>query len=513
MQIGEWLARDPVAQKYIPKGARDWMLQYFGNARGALSPTTVGSAISHYFYLSSLGLNIGSASKNVMQNFITTAAMLGPDKAMKGFGVVTGRMGKFATLAGKEGAEEAMKKVFPEYVEMIGTDPDLASQLLSDNLLASTRPAFTGAKTATEKIKGGMMLPFAASEKFNRLWSFYTGLDAAKKSGLALDQAKVFGRDLVQRTQFPGGPLGIPSGLLNIPSPLRQFAHFPLRYGSFLHDSMSFGEDPTRASLGTIGRALAISAGMYEVGKGMLGTDLSGGLMLGALPSPSFEGQPFYPFPLVPPAVGMVGSVVQGIHTGDYDKLKQASAMMVPAGLALRRASKALSPKYAKYNEKTPDGKIPLFNDKGTLIGSYSPWQLTKKAIGLTDIDQQGEQQMAGWLLAQRDRIREYRSKYLDELANNNISGAQTINDQFKKQYPQLGEMQVRKSDIRAVTNRRQVSRLHRIVKGIPSEYRPLFQKVVGDASFASMVTDLNENPQVQQLQQLITPPMPDMQY
>jgi hypothetical protein len=207
--------------------------------------------------------------------------------------------------------------------------------------------------------------------------------------------------------------------------------------------------------------------------------------------------------------LGTIGSAVQAVDTGDYSKAGQAGAMLVPGGLAIRRAYRAIGPKFAKYSEKTEEGKVPLYNDKGTLIGAYSPWQLTKKAIGLSDLDAQGEQQMAGWLLAQRDRIREYRAKYLEALANSDTRGAQDISDAFTKQYPQLGELQVKKSDIKAVTNRRQVSRLNRIVKGIPGEYRPMFEKVMGDASFASMIQDLDKSPDVQTIQNYLTPPMP----
>ncbi len=42
-----------------------------------------------------------------------------------------------------------------------------------------------------------------------------------------------------------------------------------------------------------------------------------------------------------------------------------------------------------------------------------------------------------------------------------------------------------------AIENRRQVSRLHRIEKGLPKAYRPIFQRVMGEASLSTITADI----------------------
>jgi len=55
---------------------------------------------------------------------------------------------------------------------------------------------------------------------------------------------------------------------------------------------------------------------VYEFGEKYDGVDLSSGLATGALPLPQMEGSPFYPFPIVPPAVSVLGSAVMSIDQG-----------------------------------------------------------------------------------------------------------------------------------------------------------------------------------------------------
>jgi ribosomal protein S20 len=100
----------------------------------------------------------------------------------------------------------------------------------------------------------------------------------------------------------------------------------------------------------------------------------------------------------------------------------------------------------------------------------------------------------AKWLVSQRDRIRTYRRDYTMALFQNDTAKAEKINREFQKVYPELGKIQIKKSDITALENRRQISRLQRISKGISSSYRPLFEQVIGEASLGKMTEDIQMN-------------------
>jgi len=113
---------------------------------------------------------------------------------------------------------------------------------------------------------------------------------------------------------------------------------------------------------------------------------------------------------------------------------------------------------------------------------------LTKKAMGIAGNDVRGEQDAMNWLLRQRDRIRAYRREYLEAMTNNDKGQMDSLQKDFAKQYPKFGPLQVKKADIKAVQNRRQLSRLYRTLKGFPAEYREEFQRVVDGAAFASIV-------------------------
>lgn len=83
----------------------------------------------------------------------------------------------------------------------------------------------------------------------------------------------------------------------------------------------------------------------------------------------------------------------------------------------------------------------------------------------------------------------------MDALYRNETGTAQKISKEFAKKYPELGPLQVKKSDIRGQDQRRTVTRLNRILKGFPKEYRPLFQDMVNSSVSERMVSDLESMP------------------
>jgi len=512
-KVHQFVSTHPMVDKLLGPKGKNWVMNYTGDATRSLSAEGLGANVSHWFHLSTLGANISPASKNSLQTLITTLNVVGAKGMYRGLKGVPGGGGALAkmqnyikaiTVDGKT-TKAAFRTAFPEYVADMGDASQIVESLLAGDIAKEgfARKLISGG--AWEKVKTAMLMPFSTSEGFNRIITYYAGRNqhlyqnahklagasSAVKDAIFREAGKV-GQTLTMTTQFTGGPLGIPKALINVWAPWRQFMHFPTRMGALLHGSLRMGPDPAKMDWGTIGRTLAGSTAMYVGARNLLGVDLSAGLMTGALPVPVYEGAPFYPWPLVPPLAGVIGTGAKALLTGETKDLGAMAGLLVPGGIAARKAYRTLHPKYADYKNKTPDGRIPIYNNKHALIGAMTPLQLTLKALGLRPSGVAAEQGASQWLLAQREKIRAYRRDYLQALMENDNHKAGEIQREWTKAYPELGPLQVKKSDIRALSNRRQISRLHRIERGLPSAYRPLFSQILGEASLANITQDID---------------------
>ena len=512
-KVHQFVTTHPMVDRLLGPKGKDWVTKYTGDTTRSLSAEGLGANISHWFHLSTLGANISPASKNSLQTLITTLNVVGPRGMYRGLKGVPGGPGALAKMQNYVKAvvvdgkttKAAFRTAFPEYVKDMGDASQIVESLLAGDIAKEgfARKLISGGMW--EKVKTAMLMPFSTSEGFNRIITYYAGRNqhlyqnAHKLAGATsavkdaiFNEAGRVGQTLTMTTQFTGGPLGIPKALINVWTPWRQFMHFPTRMGGLLHGSLRMGPDPSKLDWGTIGRTLAGSTAMYVGARNLLGVDLSAGLLTGALPVPVYEGAPFYPWPLVPPAMGVIGTGAKALLTGETRDLGAAAALLIPGGIAARKAYRTFHPKYADYQNKTPDGRIPIYNNKHALIGAVTPLQLTLKALGLRPSGVAAEQGAARWLLAQREKIRAYRRDYLQALMENDNHKAEEVQREWTKAYPELGPLQVKKSDIRALENRRQISRLHRIEKGLPSAYRPLFSQILGEASLANITRDID---------------------
>ena len=512
-KIYNWLKETPIAEQTLGKKTKDWLLGYFGNTSGSLSAEGIGAKVAHSFYLSTLGLNISPASKNLLQNYLTTMNTpgIGPQGMYRGLMGAVGQEGALAKMGrylkditSGVGTKAAFRKAFPEYVDDMGDASQIVESLLAGDVAKEGLGKMIGVKGRWDQVKTAMLLPFSTSEGFNRIVGYYSGRNshlfhnAGKLAGASsevrkslLAEAGQVGQSLTMTSHFTGGPLGIPKALVNLWAPWRQFMHFPMRFAGFLQGSLRLGADPNKLDWGTVGRTLAGSTGAYIAARNLAGVDISSGLMAGALPVPNYEKAPFYPFPLVPPVLSVAGEGVKALLTGSPERLGSAASMLIPGGIAGRKVYRTFSPRFADYKNRTPDGRIPVYNDKYSLIGTFSPMQLTLRALGLKPADVAAEQGAAQWLLSQRERLRGFRRDWLQALMENDNRQADKINQDFQKVYPELGPLQVKKSDIKAIENRRQISRIHRIEKGLPSAYRPLFSQMLGEATLGTITQDI----------------------
>lgn len=495
-----WLAQDGKFQKAVPDKMRNWLMEGLSGARTGFSEKSLGGRIASLYYASTLGLNLSPAAKNLMQPWITTVNITGPVPMGQAIQTVSKKMNVFMQNVTKLGVDKAFEKAFPEYVKEFGSEGIASAMAAGDITMEGMGASIAKATASTySKITKGMMLPFAGSEKINRIWSFYAFHNQALNQKMG-EAAGEYARNMTQFTQMPGGVLGQSKLTRGMWTPFRQYSHFPLRYMEYLMGSTRMGPDPNVLSTGILGRTLMTSAAVWTGGKNLLGMDLSPGLMMEAVPGPSFKGTPFYPMPFVPPFIGTLGAVGAAALGGDTGYLKDVAKMHVPGGLGLSRSYRALSPKYADYKNRTADGRIPLYNEQGMLTSSVTPLQLTMRALGLQETDQVAEKQLTQYLLRHREEIRDWRRRYLDAVVSNNLEKAERINKQFQRKYPQLEPLKVRKVDIKAVMDRRTQSRIERIMRGFRAEDRPLFQSMLDQSVVGHMSQRLDEDPSARAL-------------
>jgi len=500
------LLHTKVVEKLMPKNLRLKLIGVFSGEQGYIDDRTIGGKIASLLYGSALGLNMSPVSKNLFQPFIITLNVVGPEPMRRGLIRVSGGLKRAVAdavkesskLGWKEAWESAFKKEFADYVREFPLE-HISEAMAAGDIMKESKIAGSMAKDiargAYEKVMKVFMAGFSGSEKWNRLLTFYSGQAAGLRDGLSLSGANMVGRTLNEMNNFTGGVAGIPGRLRGAWAPFRQFMHFPLRFSEWMYQSLRMGPDPTSISTGILGRTIIGSTAAYTLAKN-LGVDISAGLAFSALPYPEYEQSPFYPFPLVPPAVSIGGEIVRAVATGDYKGVPgKVGAMLVPGGLASRRMWRTWAPKYADWKTRTPDGRVPVYNDKGMLINSQTPFQLFMRGLGIRPSGPQAEQDLVRYLLSQRDEIRQRRRDYLEALMDNDLEKARKVNESFEKKYPGLGPIKVKKSDIRAVRNRKTISRLDRILKGFPKEYRPLFQAMIEQSQLTELAQTINQSP------------------
>jgi hypothetical protein len=494
---GEWKAaqakwlKTPAATKLIPADARNFLVQQLED-RSSLELEAVGHGINEYLYLSTMGVNLGPASKNVLQNPLTFWNLpgMGPGAWVQGVGETFKRgMAYLGDVMNGKNPSKAFASRFDDFVRIMGPNAGIVERMFGTE--TPYAQLATGKPTLASRLSAVAMAPFKFTELWaNRMPAFY----GAKAKGLAWNlgesAAEKMAGTVVDLSHFTGGAMSMPSVALEAWAPWRQFLQFPSRFMDLIGTSMQMGA-AGRRDLGTLSRMLATSAGVYTVGKDVLGTDLSQGLMFGALPLPQYSNAPFYPFPFVPPAVQMLGNVVQGIATGAAKPIEDTATLLVPGGLALRRLYRTIGSKRADYANRTPDGRIPVYNDQGGLVGAYTPLQLTLRAVGIMPRDVAAETGAAQWLAKQRDQIRGYRKTWLDAMMENDSVKQEQVQTEFQSRYPELGPLQIKKSDINAVRQRRETTRVNRILRGFPSAYKPLFGSIVQQAELGPFTQNL----------------------
>lgn len=457
----------------------------------------LSSFLTEQIHLGALGGNIGTAVRNLPQSVFAPAAVVGVRSTLAGHRSVLSKLPALASEWKKAygethnldaAMEQALGVVFPEF--KVRHHEQYSK--LRDMSVDTSSKFRSSAKSAFEKGKDVSMIPFTASELYNRLATWETGLHKALKDGLSQKEAYDFASKLIHFTQYPGGVTGTPHGLLRLNPVLRQFSQFGFRTVDLLWSSMGFpagGKTPYLKSLerftgarlnpGTLGRLAMLSGAGYELAKGALGLDISSSIPWSGVPQPAFEGSPFYPSPFVPPILGMAGKTAMLLNDGEFRQIPGALAPLVPAGVAMNRLYKTVSPTYTKWSRRGPDGKVPVMDKNGRLVASYTPAQLLAKAMGVNLISTEQESEMVNYLIKQRDILSTYRRDYTQAVVTNDLDKANKIKADYQKRYPQLPPLQMKKTDIKNYQRRNEMSRIQRTLNSLPKDARDMFSAAI----------------------------------
>lgn len=519
----EWAA-DLVGHMPIPDKTKEALI------KPLLMPKTgssmrFSSQATKLLYGNTLGLNVVSPAKNLLQNIITTYPTIGTKYLAEGIDETMAGFKRYMTyIKNGEHPIAARNRAWPNFST---ADIDIGQKQAGSALLDIASDGEMGIKgigkfnEITDAVQEKMLTMFTASERFNRMVAYHGARAKAlkelpgkrimdpfleqevlvPKSGAVLNNAADrFASEVTKMTQYGGGPLNTPAGLLTgtFRHPLlRMYMQFPARTLQFAAGPATMMGGGGKRNFGGLGRMMLGSSAAYYAGKTLLGTDLSPSLMFGAMPALGDEGSPFGVWPLVSPALQLAGNTAQGIASGDPKHFQESLPLLLPGGVQLARmstlwepAAKAFGRPYADYENRTEDGRIPIYTANGSLQGTYSPIQLWARAVGIGDM--YGPQEIAAMqvLVKNRDRIRGYRRDYLEKLILHNNPGAATaINKEYQQAFPGFGPIQIKESDINALQLRMEVPRLERILETLPKELRPAFNQLVA-VSFGNKASE-----------------------
>jgi hypothetical protein len=491
------LESSPGLRKILGDSATDSLVAGMKSSKGAFSILNLERKAAGYFYLSTLGLNPGSALKNTLQLVLTTGPVIGYRTAAAGLGEAMRKSHKYFALRlgpRKFGHDKALRSAYPEFGEAGLVASPLTEEAITNTLVNAHEIAAlpSGVTKTADKVKRAMMSMFAASETTVRLASFEAGMIHARRAKMPIEAAIEFSRRLVEKTQFLTGPQNTPFFLVDRSPLVRQLAQFPLRMLEFATvTAMSLGSgaiDPRTgkemnflgANPGTFARMIAGSIIAMELGEAM-DWNVGDALIGGALPSFQPAGKVLAPIPVVPPFFQILGATGIGLGSGDFSELARSTPLLIPGGTSMFRvmglvpgvpgdagrvAAKAFERTYADYSQPAPDGRIALFSGRGTLKGFYRPWEIVKYGLGVKGGDIEKESLLLETLVKNRDQIREARQTYMDARFRNNAAEANQIMEGFKQRFG--FNLPVTEKDMKAMQLRRQMTRLEQVVRTMP---------------------------------------------
>ncbi len=460
------------------------------------------ASMARWFYVTHLGLNMGSVLNNLTQPLVTTARWVGGGDLLRGYGRAFRqyfdyvedrlRLGAHVTPEAREALHRKHFRLFDE----LGLAENSAFELLDSTLQKTGLFRSGGPGSRFDRFTAFMMGPFQNTEIFNRLVTAEAFAAKAERLGKPLTDPLVRAeiRRGVMESQFGASLLNTPAAFLDrrsfLSNPLvKQFLQFPTRMFTSVFEIGATAGGTDSAALGIlrdIARGTGISAIGYETLKAF-NVDASD---VGFLESSSqlftgFVDERDGPLP-VPPVISIASDTAKLLTGQDNDFFKYTLPRLVPGGLALSRALNVLPDisggnptiselvpqrRVARWDMRTPDGLVPVFDTQGRFLEMQDGLQLLMGGLGLDMGAYRDRAQLDRFLLTQREEISRVRREFRRRLFANDYRGARELQDKFRRRFG--FELRLKRAEIIRDQKLRSVARVERILDQLPPEIRP----------------------------------------
>lgn len=541
----EWLAKSPMFNWATDPNT------LFGRAKASMesfaaSPASLASAramsggIASYLYKTHLSLNMFSVLGQMLQTPSFLLPTLGADawwQGVKKAGQQLNAYAKERTTLPPNISQAERRALLQKHIPLSNVDGrDLLA--ITDDLLDSIDGSIIKSRLQAQRRPGMLewalleapMKFFEKAEVFNRIATGEATQFAMRRATMKPGAGGIMGyrrgvvggavnemdqiEQMVGFVNYGATPLNTPMalaspsnplfGIINLASaPIRQFVTFPLRsmlYPMTVSPILGGGKrefglgrfgGPSweiNATVGDFMRIMGTGAVIYEVGKNMLGADLSqqlGGQALTDYPQKILSGKVG---DLLPPIVDIPLDTVAGILQFDDEKLGNTVARLVPSGVALQRLSYML-PKlpdlpgveiqreYADWGSMREDGTVPIYRSDGTLMEFRGGIGTILRGIGADMGRFKDDREAVAFLIRNRDRMVQMKSEYKNAILANSFSKAKAIEAEFKKAFGM--PMNVQKQEWDRAIEAREQSLLARQIERLPNAFEQQYRGVI----------------------------------
>ena len=488
----------------LAKGLREW-----ADSVDDVSDA-VDKGVAHWFYGSTLGLNVGSIATNLFQPLVYLPGFVGARATAEGYADALKEMAAYAKKRAAIGSalvgpqhHETRKRLLQgafQHHDLMGMTDEAVEAVENLGITRALPAGRKGIGGVVDNTSEFLLKGFATGEMFNRAVAANAFARYAKRKGVDPRslEGMAFVRRGVEETQFGSAILNTPISLLDKRNVLgryataRQFLGFPLRVAALPVVARRYGGEKLAGYKGELQRAgylmrtAAVSAVLYEVGRKWFEADLSGVGLLGGVGGILRDSGPFAPFPAPPVASVLGGAVLGALTDDDQESFRRALPLLLPGGLALSKALNAapnvrewpggdtigaLQRQWVDWGARTPEGLVPVYKSRdGTFIGWQSAMQLAAKATGLDRFGWKDEQELTAYLSKHRQEISKQRNRVMDAMLRGDQQTAEAVSAEFERRWG--WKMTVTQQDLKRRQEAQGTTRVARVWERMPGGWK-----------------------------------------
>lgn len=480
----------------------------------------VTNFMTNWFYGSTLGLNVGSAIRNLFQPFLTTAPAIGLGPTLEGMAEMGHRyktyigrgqqelktLWKNKTLTAAEriltAQDRAFKAIFPE-LSSAGITSDPRAYELAEAAVLSFKSM--GEHTFEDKLFNRsdklvrlMMYPFQQAELANQATTFFGAKRALLKGinkgvveaplhpdGNPLDSGELLqwvnnqAADAVGALQFRPGAGSRTPVMATIPGPFRQLLGFPVRLANHFADSTVRGaltEKELReggilaATLGgrnwgPLVRTYALGRVVAEGLSSTLGVDYNDAVgVAGPFTDMVESGKLFTPLNIapLPNVLHQLASFTSTRDVRELEPLETAYGsipipkLLIPGGVAFSRLGKI-------QRSFRPD-MGGFVDDEERLIYQSDSMDAYMGMVGIPLDKERRYRDAMDRVAANRLRIRDYRRQYAVAARNYDTTTMSNLEANYKKDFPEMPGLAVSSLDVQRYKEQAELTSLDRLL-------------------------------------------------